>query len=276
MGVRLIATDVDGTLVRSDHVTISPRNRAAFAAARASGIEVVAISGRQPYSIGAIVAGSPLEGPVIGSNGAVAVDLATREVYFEELLDLQAQWSMAQAMREAFPRVLMVSVRAAGNEYVAQHGYTGEKDPGAENALWPVTHRFAALDEVLAEPSLKLVIRDDAVPAEELLAVARDLAVPGCLPITSGAPFLEVGRAGVSKATALERYCAARGIAAEEVVAFGDNNNDAAMLRWVGRGVAMANATPEALAAADEVTLHHDEDGVAAVIEELLGVRPGG
>ena len=75
MGVRLIATDVDGTLVRSDHRTISPRNRAAFAAARQAGIDVLAISGRQPYSIGAIVAGSPLEGFVVGSNGAVAVDL---------------------------------------------------------------------------------------------------------------------------------------------------------------------------------------------------------
>lgn len=271
MRVRLIATDVDGTLVRSDHRTISPRNRAAFAAAREAGIEVLAISGRQPYSIGAIVAGSPLEGPVVGSNGSVAVDLATREIFFEELIDLHAQRTLALGMLEAFPGARVVSVRDAGNTYVAQHGYTGDQDPGAENALWDVTHRFAHLEEVLAEPSLKLVVRDEAIDPEVMLGIARSMAVHGVHPTTSGAPFLEVGRAGVSKATALSRFCAGRGIDASEVVAFGDNNNDVEMLTWAGVGVAMGNAVPAARDAADEVTLHHDDDGVAVVIERLLG-----
>ena len=274
MGVRLIATDVDGTLVRSDHRTISPRNRAAFAAARERGIEVLAISGRQPYSIGAIVAGSPLEGWVVGSNGAVAADMRTREVLFEELLDLDAQRAMAAGMLAAFPEAHVVSVRNAGNTYVAQHGYAGEPDPGAENALWPVEHRFADLDVVLAEPSLKLVIKhpDPAVAPEQMLAVARGLAIEGTHPTTSGAPFLEVGRSGVSKATALARFAADRGIDAGDVVAFGDNLNDVEMLRWAGLGVAMGNAVDGARAAADQVTLHHDEDGVAVVIERLLGL----
>ncbi|HHU38803.1 MAG TPA: HAD family phosphatase [Propionibacterium sp.] len=276
MDVRLIATDVDGTLLRSDHV-ISARNREAFAAARASGIDVLAISGRQPYSIGAIVAASPLEGFVVGSNGSVAVDLATRSVLFEELLDLEAQRTLALAILERFPDAHVVSVRDAGNSYVAQHGYTGDQDPGHEAALWPVSHRFADLDEVLSEPSVKLVIKhpDRSLAPEQLLAVARDLAVPGTHPTTSGAPFLEVGRAGVSKATALARFAADRGIEASQVVTFGDNLNDVEMLRWAGLGVAMGNAVPGAIDAADEVTLHHDADGVAVVIERLLGITPG-
>lgn len=274
MGVRLIATDVDGTLVRSDHRTISPRNRAAFAAARQAGIDVLAISGRQPYSIGAIVAGSPLEGFVVGSNGAVAVDLANRHVLFEELLDVDAQRTLAHAMLAEFPEARVVSVRSAGNEYVAQHGYVGEQDPGAENALWPVVHRFAHLDEVLAEPSVKLVIRhpDHRVEPEFMLEVARDLHVPGVHPTTSGAPFLEVGRAGVSKATALARFAADRGIEASGVVAFGDNLNDVEMLAWAGLGVAMGNGVPGAIEAADEIALTNDADGVAVVIERLLGL----
>lgn len=273
MEVRLIATDIDGTLLRSDHRTISPRNRAAFAAARASGIEVLAISGRQPYSMGALVAGSPLEGFVVGSNGSVAVDLVTHEVLFEETLDVDAQRTLALAMLEEFPDAHVVSVRSAGNEYVAQHGYTGAQDPGAELAAWPVTHRFADLDEVLEAPSLKLVIRhpDPTVAPEQMLEVARGLAVPGTHPTTSGAPFLEVGRAGVSKATALARFAGDRGIEASQVVTFGDNLNDVEMLRWAGLGVAMGNAVPGAIEVADEVTLHHDADGVAVVIERLLG-----
>lgn len=270
MGIRLIATDVDGTLIRSDHRSISPRTRQAFEAARAAGVEVLAISGRQPHSIAAIIAGSPLEGPVIGSNGAVSVDLATRRVIFQELIDVDAQRQMALGLIEAFPGVKVLSVRDAGNSYVAQHGYGGKQDPASANRVWSFTHRFAHLDEVLAEPSLKLVLRHDSIDPEVMLGVARRLGVPGCHPTTSGAPFLEVGPAGVSKATALARFCAVRGIQAGEVVAFGDNNNDVEMLAWAGRGVAMGNAVPAAMDAADEVTLHHDADGVAVVVERVL------
>lgn len=272
MDIRLIATDVDGTLVRSDHVTISDRTRAAFAEVRARGIDVLAISGRQPYSIGAIVAGSPLEGAVVGSNGAVAVDLGTREVLFEETIDVDAQHALASRLLSEYPNAKVVSVRNAGNLYVAEHGYPGEQDPGADNALWPVEHRFTDLDEVLAEPSVKLVFRDPGTPAEELMVFARALGIPGVHPTTSGAPFLEVGRAGVSKASALERFCRERGIDASQVIVFGDNNNDVEMLRWAGRGVAMGNALPEVVEIADEVTSTNDEDGVAVVLERLLGL----
>lgn len=274
MDAKLIATDVDGTLLRSDHL-ISARTRAAFTAARDAGLTVLAISGRQPYSIGAIVAGSSLEGFAVGSNGAVAVDLCTREILFEELLDVAAQQAITFAMLDAFPDAHVVSVRDAGNSYVAQYGYTGDQDPGAQNALWPVLHRFADLDEVLAQPSLKLVIKhpDPTVSPEQMLDVARALAIPGTHPTTSGAPFLEIGREGVSKASALARFAAGRGIEASEVVAFGDNLNDVEMLRWAGLGVAMGNAVPGAVEAADEVTLHHDADGVAVVIERLLGLN---
>lgn len=268
---RLLATDLDGTLLRRDHQTISPRTLAAFAAARAAGVEVLALSGRQPYSMGAILRDTPLAGHIVGSNGSVSMDLISQEVHFEERLELGAQRQLAHALLAAFPGAMFVSVRSAGNEYVAQHGYHGEQDPGAEHALWPVVHRYGDLDEVLAEPSVKLVVADPDHRAEDLLVVARDLAVPGCEPVTSGAPFLEVGRAGVSKASALARFCAARGIAASEVVAFGDNVNDAAMLQWAGHGVAMANAVGEALAVADEVTTDNEDDGVARVVERLLG-----
>ena len=119
------------------------------------------------------------------------------------------------------------------------------------------------------------MLRSDAASPAELLAAARQLAVPGIHATTSGAPFLEVGRAGVTKASALERYCALRGIARTDVVVFGDNLNDLEMLRWAGLGVAMGNGEHEARVAADRVTLSNDEDGVAVVIEELLATGGG-
>lgn len=271
MGIRLIATDLDGTILRSDHRTVSDRTKAAFAAAREAGLAVVAISGRQPYSIGAIVADTALDGLTIGSNGSVAVDLRERSILFEELIDVDAQRALATRMLEAFPNARVVSVRDGGNSYVAQHGYVGERDPGADTTRWLVTHRETFLDEVLDAPSVKLVVRDPGATPEELLAVSRELAIPGVHPTISGAPFLEVARSGVSKASALARVAAGLGIDASEVIAFGDNTNDVEMLTWAGTGVAMANATAPALAAADDVTLDNDADGVAVVIERLLG-----
>ena len=78
---------------------------------------------------------------------------------------------------------------------------------------------------------------------------------------------------GVHKAWGLARLCELLGVQSSEVLAFGDATNDAEMLSWAGRSVAMANAEPEALQAADEVTLSNDDDGVAAVIEALLAAQ---
>ena len=272
VAVRLVATDVDGTLVRDDHRTISPRTRAAFAAISAAGVAVMAISGREPYSIAAIVAGTALTGHVIGGNGSVAMDLRSGRIFFEEYLDVQAQTALAHGLLAHHPELKLVSVRKGGSSYVAEHGYHGATDPGSDDAAWPVERRFADRAEVLGTPSLKLVVRhpDPAVPPSVLLDLARALDVPGCHPTISGAPFMEVTRAGVTKASALARYTALHGIASEEVVVFGDNVNDVEMLRWAGPGVAMGNAVAEARGAADEVTATNEQDGVAITLERLL------
>jgi len=90
----------------------------------------------------------------------------------------------------------------------------------------------------------------------------------------SGAPFVELSAAGVDKAFALAELCRALGIGPGEVVAFGDMPNDLPMLAWAGRGVAVADAHPRVLAAADEVAGPSAEDGVAAALERLvLAVR---
>ncbi len=86
----------------------------------------------------------------------------------------------------------------------------------------------------------------------------------------AGAPYLEISARGVHKGWALEALCARLGIPAEHVVAFGDMPNDLPMLQWAGCGVAMANAHPDVLAAADVVTRSNEEDGVAMVVERLL------
>lgn len=268
---RLIATDLDGTLLASDHRSISPRNRNAVAAATQRGIPVIAVSGRQPCSIASIVVGAALESFVIGSNGSVGMDLVSRVVQFEERLDVRAQTEFVHAMKGRFPHVKVTTVHDGGNVYLAEHGYDGEQDPGVAAAAWPVVHRLTDLEEVLARPAVKLVVKDPEVLPSELLLAAEELAIPGCQPTVSGAPFLEVSRAGVTKASGLARVCQGLGVAAADVMALGDNSNDVEMLVWAGYSVAMGNATQDAVAVAQAVTATNDEDGFAQAVERVLG-----
>jgi hypothetical protein len=109
---------------------------------------------------------------------------------------------------------------------------------------------------------------------DELLALARELLGQDVTVTSSSTTeaLLEISAPGVTKATALAGLAARHGISAEEVVAFGDMPNDLPMLDWAGRAVAVANAHPDVLALADEVTASNDEDGVALVLERLAGV----
>ena len=268
MRPRLIATDLDGTLLRSD-LTLSRHTRAVLAAADGVGWPVIAISGRQPFSIRHVVDGTPLLGWCVGSNGSVAMDLRTGDVLFEETVVVAAQQEIAARMRDLVPGVLCASLRDAGRVFVPEHGYTALMRPGDHGRPETDLPEYDLAD-VLAAPSLKLVMRHPQTGADELLRVARGLAVPGVHPSTSGAPFLEVAAGGVTKATGTSRLATHLGFSRDQVMAFGDNRNDVELLRWAGTGVAVGNALPEAVAAADQVTAGNDEDGVALVLERLL------
>jgi hydroxymethylpyrimidine pyrophosphatase-like HAD family hydrolase len=87
---------------------------------------------------------------------------------------------------------------------------------------------------------------------------------------TSGVQFVEVTGEGITKASALAHLCTDWGIEPAQVIAFGDNHNDAAMLKWAGHGVAMGNGSSLALEAADEVIGSNADDAVAVFIESLL------
>ncbi len=271
MAIRLIASDVDGTLLGTTH-RLSERTIATLAAARDAGIAVVPVSGRQPFSITEALAGTFLaEGLCIGSNGAVGVHQATGEVLFEDLLSPAAQRQLFAAMDARLPGCRAASVRDGGDSFFPQEGYVALMNPGDHNRAASVLPEYP-LGEVLGGASVKFVIRHPDASADDLLAAAREAGVPGVHPTTSGVPFLEVSAASVTKASGLEQLCRRLGVERHEVVSFGDNNNDAEMLAWAGIGVAMGNAVPEALAAADQVTDHVDADGVAAWIERhLLG-----
>ena len=264
---RLIATDIDGTLLTSSK-TVTPRTIAALRAAADAGVHVVPISGRQAHVLRPVVELAGVDGYAVCANGAVCYHLGRDEVVFENLLSVPAQTELVTRLREVRPEVRCVSVRDAGRTFVPEVGYVGMMDPGDHGAPHEIGE--FPLAEVLAAPSVKLVARQTGVAPEELLADVVDLDVAGCQPTISGAPFVEVADAGVTKASGLERLCGILGVQQHEVIAFGDHLNDLDLLQWAGRGIAMGNGLDDVKQAADEVTLTNDEDGLAVVIERVL------
>lgn len=261
--VRLIATDLDGTLLRDDG-EISPRTRAAVAAAQAAGLIVVFVTARPPRDVAAIAEHLGVTGIAVCSNGAIVQDLATGETHRHVRLCSDLARDLVVELRLAEP----------GVSFATEHGHRIGQEPGFPDFFADTVHHHPPwvdqAEALCAEALTKLLIHHADHTAEALMHRVRGHAADRAEVIWSGGPFIEIAPSGVSKGAGLAAFCETLGIAAAEVVAFGDMPNDLPMLLYAGRGVAVANAHPDVLAAADEVTLSNEKDGVALVIESLL------
>ena len=122
--------------------------------------------------------------------------------------------------------------------------------------------------DVLSAPAVKLLVRKPGVPSSELAAMlAKHVGVLGDITYSTNDGLVEISSIGISKAVGLQQVARPLGISAQGTVAFGDMPNDVPMLLWAGHGVAMGNAHPEAVEAANEVTGSNDDDGLARVLE---------
>ena len=269
--IRLIATDLDGTLIGADGQVSAP-TRAALDAARDAGIRTVPVTARQPIGLRPIAAQAGFDDWALCGNGAYGVHLTTGEHLFAEEIPAEVQQELAEALLAAIPGLAFASVRDAGEGFVAQEGYAALAQL-SDHKRDPATMGGVPLADVLGAPSLKLVIRHPSVPIPEIFEALQALGLTGFEVTLSGAPFVEVMAQGVTKATGIAQVCARLGIDRHEVLAFGDALNDLEMLEWAGHGVAVANAIDVVRDAADEVTASNDDDGVAIVIQRMLTGR---
>lgn len=266
--IRLVASDLDGTLLDPDQ-QVSDRTVATIGRAVAAGVWVIAATGRQVTQVPAAALTSGIT-HVVGSNGATAVDLASGEVFFEEFLAPATAADIVGYLTAEVEGVRFSAVRDRGRRHAAEPGYLELLTP-RELRFW--TLEAEDLADVVAQPTLKLTARHPRLTPDDLLAVLDASGLPGFHATTSGAPFLEITGAGVTKAAGVARLCGLLGVDAAEVLAVGDAKNDLELLRWAGIGVAMGNAVPETIAAADWVTTSNDADGVARIVERVLAVR---
>lgn len=261
---RLVASDLDGTLLRDDG-TVSTRTARALADLADAGIELVLVTARPPRWVDDL-SFVPAHGVVICVNGAVVYDVAHGRVLEHLAMDDDLVREVAADLRAALPDVTLAAERPAG--FATERAYRGHHPVPGDVV------RADRIEETLDGATVKLLVRSAATPDDDLVAAVDRVLAGRAVVLHSGAGGLaEVHHPAVSKAAALERWAAERGIGADDVWAFGDMPNDLPMLAWAGRGFAVANAHPSVLGAADEVCGANEDDGVAAVLERLLAGR---
>jgi Cof subfamily protein (haloacid dehalogenase superfamily) len=263
MTTRLLASDLDGTLLRRDD-TPSDRTLAALRAAEKAGWVVVLATGRPARFVDPAAASLGVHGLSVCNNGATIYDPVERRIIREVELSRAVALEVVDRLRGVEPELIFAA--DWGLELAAEQAWI-------DTTPWPVpsdTH-IGPPEAFLTGPVAKLLANHPTMESDELAHRTRGL-LHDLVEVTSstGSGVIEMTARGVSKGSALARVAADLGIGPDEVVAFGDMPNDTEMLQWAGRGVAMGNAHPAVKAAADEVTATNDEDGVALVVERLL------
>jgi Cof subfamily protein (haloacid dehalogenase superfamily) len=261
---RLLALDLDGTLLRSDG-SISASTLLALRAAQARGLTLLFVTARPPRRVRLVSGASELSGVAICGNGSLLYDLKSNTLLHQERLRSEHASLLVESLRTAVPDVAFAV--EIGMRYGCDESYAILAEHSRDR-IDPLMRRADAL-ELCREGVTKLIVQQLDWPLPELLEMTRVFASSRAVVSHSGSHFVEVVAPGVSKASALQHYCAARQISAAEVIAFGDMPNDLPMLHWAGCGVAVANAHPEVLAAADLVTRSNDADGVALALDRL-------
>lgn len=265
---RLIATDLDGTLLGSDGV-VSARTRTAVLAAEDAGMTVVIATGRPPRWIAPIVDQLGDRGLVVCANGAAVYDPSRHELVRRTELSPETLAAVVDDLADAFPDAIVGLEQ--GFDFAIDEAI--KETPLLLRGSWNLEGlHVGPIRSFLDEPALKLIVRLPP-PAQPGTAdaVQSVIGARGLVTHSVDESFLEVSHPSVHKAAAVEELLVDSGIAASGVVAFGDMPNDLELIRWAGLGVAVANAHPLLQEAADEITASNDDDGVAMVIERLLG-----
>ncbi|AXH95035.1 HAD family hydrolase [Ornithinimicrobium avium] len=259
---RVVATDLDGTLLRTDgHV--SGYTREVLGEVEAAGITVVLVTARPPRWMHELEE-LGVHAVALCGNGAFTYDVAARRVVGHRLLGPEVLAALLADLRDGIPGILLATEGVEGP--AAETGWELDDHPG-EWVLGP-------WQELAGRPVGKLLVRHAELSTEVLTDRVAGIVGDRAEVSHSGAVRMtEIGPPGVTKAVALGQWCDEQepAVDAGEVWAFGDMPNDLPMLTWAGRSFAVANAHPDVVAAATDLVPSNDDDGVARTLAALLG-----
>lgn len=272
MNVKLIAVDMDGTLLRSDK-TVSRRSAEALRSAIERGVILIPATGRVAYTVPKPVLGIRGVRYVVTSNGAMVKDLQEQKVLYRNLMTMQ----QAKELLE-----LLDSYGLFAEAYCDGVSYSerGMLDLAVKAGLPENVHRYIMesqrfVENLLGHVSLQVLppekVNIPYVP-EEMRAEIREkiLSLPGLAVTSSGMENIEINAASCNKGDALKFLCTKLSVSPSQVMAIGDGDNDVSMLRYAGFAVAMENAVPSVKAAVNFVTGTNDRDGVAFAVEKFV------
>ncbi len=262
---KLIASDLDGTLLRSDG-TFSERTAAAVEAIQVAGVGWVVATARPPRWLHDLTDVIGRDGVALCSNGAYVYDVPRQRIVAERTLAIATLHEIVDELRTAVPDIAFAVERSDGFG----------REPSYEDV-----HREADVRSVATVVDLfhplpgKLLARSPGSDHDEFLQTVERVVGKRAVVAYSGTSGLaEISASGVTKAAVLATWCEERGLTCADVWAFGDMPNDVPMLAWAGTAFAVANAHSDVLAIANHVVASSDDDGVAQVLEQLLAVLP--
>ena len=260
---RLVATDLDGTLVRSDG-TVSSYTRDVIAALDERGVPVVFVTGRPLRWAEEVFEYVGAHGLAVVSNGALVWDVARDRVDLTRPVPVVEGLAACGQIREAVAGTVFAVETLDG---IALEDAFLERHPVPDGS------RRGRLVDVFDAPALKILARHEQLEAQAFWDRAA-AAVGDAVVVTwsSSSALLEISARGVTKASTLALVCDRMGVAQEDVLAFGDMPNDLPMLQWAGTAYAMDNAHPTVRVAAHHVAPGNDEDGVATVLAGVFGL----
>jgi Cof subfamily protein (haloacid dehalogenase superfamily) len=261
--IQLVATDLDGTLLNSQH-ELTPRTEAALKAAMARSVQIILATGKTRASAADLIQRLGLKTPGVYNQGLALYDGDGQLIYQQTLDPALAQQVIDLAEAEDYTIKAYNGVHTFVRAYNRHTAFLSEHHEPPGEAIGTLRHLPGTM------PINKVVIVDDPPRIREaraLLSARFDAqiklvqAIPECL---------ELLPPGASKGEGLRRLLEYLGIAPEHVMAVGDGENDMEMIKLVGIGVAVGNAYHKLKAAADYVVASNDEDGVGEAIERFV------
>ena len=276
--IKMIALDLDGTLLDS-RKRLSERNRRALERAAAKGVLIVPTTGRFFGMMPEAVRELPFVRYAITINGAQVYDrkedraIVRTEIPVDKAVSIMELLDGHDVIYDCYRNNwgwMTASLQSKAENYATDEHYLKM----VREFRRPVPELKAHLRETAADGGVQKVMlfsRNDDREARELAAIRREMAekFPDIKVTSSTWNDLELNASGADKGNALRLFAEHLGLTLSDCAAFGDGLNDLTMIKAAGLGVAMANAIPEVKAAAARITLSNDEDGVAAVLEEL-------
>ncbi|WP_433466244.1 HAD family hydrolase [Spirillospora sp. CA-128828] len=263
---RLIATDLDGTLLGAGGA-VSTRNAIALRRAADAGATVMLVTGRSQPRLREIYAQLGARYLAICANGGVVYEPVEERVLACRPMRPAHVRQVCARLRERVPEVVFAAHVDCGGRVLHEPGWPRRRE--SEDGCAP-----AALPDAAGGPVVKLQARAPGREPERFTALVAE-TVGDLVEVTRQGyrGLVEMSRRGVTKGSALATVAGELAIAAADALVFGDMPNDVPMMRWAGRSVAVANAHAEVRAAAGEVTLANVQDGVGVYLERLLDGR---